>query len=470
MENKFPEGFLFGVATSSYQIEGGWNEEGKGESMWDRILHTKPELVKDKSNGDVACDSFHLYKQDVQMVKDIGFDIYKFSISWPRVLPRGTKDYINLQGIQYYSNLIDELLMNDIQPMVTMYHWDLPQTLEEQGGWMNRKIVDYFEDYARILYTYFGDKIKLWVTINEPYPVALGYGGAMILPALNQHGTAEYQVGHHILLAHAKAYRLYEKEFKAQQNGKVSISLDSPFYFPLTDSPEDKEAANIAMTFRLGWFANPIYSKSGDYPAKMRQMIDANSKQEGLTISRLPVFTDDEISLIKGSSDFFGFQHYSSHEVKFGEQGEIPSINRDSGVHRSFNKNWPSSKMDWLKVVPEGLRCALNWIKEQYGNPPVYITENGYGDLKEEDGLNDDKRIQYFSLYLKAVLDAITKDECNIKGYILWSLMDNFEWFDGYTSTFGIFKVDFNDPKRKRTPKASVNHIKKWLSTRKLDS
>uniref|UniRef100_A0A0V0G6W5 Putative beta-glucosidase lactase phlorizinhydrolase n=1 Tax=Triatoma dimidiata TaxID=72491 RepID=A0A0V0G6W5_TRIDM len=470
MENQFPEGFLFGVATSSYQIEGGWNVEGKGESIWDRILHTKPELVTDKSNGDVACDSFHLYKQDVQMIKEIGFDIYKFSISWPRVLPRGTKDYINLQGIQYYSNLIDELLMNDIQPMVTMYHWDLPQTLQEQGGWMNRKIVDYFEDYARILYKNFGDKVKLWVTINEPHPIALGYGDTIILPAFDQHGTAEYEVGHNILLAHAKAYRLYEKEFKAQQNGKVSISLDSPFYFPLTDSSEDKEAANIAMTFHLGWFADPIYSKTGDYPAKMRQMIDANSKQEGLTISRLPVFTEDEISLIKGSSDFFGFQHYSSCEAKFGEQGKIPSINRDSGVHRSFNKNWPSSKVHWLKVVPEGLRGALNWIKEHYGNPPVYITENGYGDLQGEDGLNDDKRIQYFSTYLKAVIDAITKDECNIKGYMFWSLMDNFEWLDGYISTFGIFKVDFNDPKKKRTPKKSVNYIKKWLSTRKIDS
>ncbi|XP_073981967.1 myrosinase 1-like [Rhodnius prolixus] len=470
MDDQFPENFLFGIATSSYQIEGGWNEEGKGESMWDRMLHNRPELVKDKSNGDVACDSFHLYKEDVKLVKEIGFDCYRFSINWPRVLPKGTKDYVNFQGIKYYQNLIDELLSNNIQPMVTMYHWEMPQALEEQGGWKNRKIVEYFEDYAEILYTHFGDKVKMWITINEPLHITYGYGDTMVLPALDQHGTADYIVGHNLLLAHAKAYRLYEKKFKAQQNGKVSISLNSLFFFPVTESTEDKEAAEIAMLFSLGWFADPIFSETGDYPTVMRQKIDANSKQEGWPVSRLPVFTEEEISLIKGSCDFFGYQHYTSREVKFGESGKIPSVYRDSGVKTSINKNWTSSNVHWLKVVPEGLRSALNWIRKRYKNPPVYITENGYGDIVEEDGLNDVKRIQYLSTYLKAVLDAVIKDECNVKGYIFWTLMDNFEWLDGYTSAFGIFKVDFKDPNRKRIPKKSVSYIKKWLSTRKISS
>ncbi|KAK9511659.1 hypothetical protein O3M35_000278 [Rhynocoris fuscipes] len=470
MENEFPEGFLFGIATSAYQIEGAWNEGGRGESMWDRILHEKPEMSADRSNGDVACDSYHLYKEDVKLIKDIGFDFYRFSVSWSRILPNGKVDNINEEGINYYNNLIDEIISNGILPMITIYHWDLPQTLQEEGGWLNRKIVQYFEDYARVLFKHFGDRVKMWITINEPGHVARGYGDTMFAPADDRHGTADYQVAHNILLAHAHAYRLYQKEFKDQQNGQISIALDSPFFFPATDSPEDQDAAEVAILFHLGWFADPIFSKDGDYPAIMRQKIDDNSKAEGLAKSRLPSFTNEEIELIKGSCDFFAFQHYTSIEAKFGVEGREPSIERDRGVSLSSNSNWPSSSVRWVKIVPEGMRAVLNWINLRYDNPPLFITENGYGELQAIETINDENRIKYFTVYLKAVLDAITLDGCNIKAYTFWTLMDNFEWFDGYTSAFGIFKVDFRDPKKKRIPKKSVSFIKSLLSTRYIPS
>ncbi|KAK9511658.1 hypothetical protein O3M35_000278 [Rhynocoris fuscipes] len=202
----------------------------------------------------------------------------------------------------------------------------------------------------------------------------------------------------------------------------------------------------------------------------MRQKIDDNSKAEGLAKSRLPSFTNEEIELIKGSCDFFAFQHYTSIEAKFGVEGREPSIERDRGVSLSSNSNWPSSSVRWVKIVPEGMRAVLNWINLRYDNPPLFITENGYGELQAIETINDENRIKYFTVYLKAVLDAITLDGCNIKAYTFWTLMDNFEWFDGYTSAFGIFKVDFRDPKKKRIPKKSVSFIKSLLSTRYIPS
>ncbi|KAF6211407.1 hypothetical protein GE061_011919, partial [Apolygus lucorum] len=232
---RFPDGFLFGTGTSAHQVEGAWNTDGKGESIWDKIVHDRPEKVADRTNADVACDSYHLYKEDVKIIKELGFDFYRFSISWPRVLPTGEAHIINVLGVKYYNNLIDELLKNNIQPMVTMYHWDLPQRLQDLGGWLNPMITDFFREYARLLFKLFGDRVKLWNTINEPEMIAIGYGNATMAPCIKLFGYGEYLAAHHMLIAHAKAYRVYDEEFRPTQQGRVTIALNSMYHFPKTE-------------------------------------------------------------------------------------------------------------------------------------------------------------------------------------------------------------------------------------------
>ncbi|XP_075215248.1 lactase/phlorizin hydrolase-like [Lycorma delicatula] len=457
---RFPKGFFIGCVSAAYQVEGAWNEDGKGENIWDFYTHTQPDLIKDHSNGDVACDSYHKYKEDVKLIKNIGFDVYRFSISWSRVLPTGEDYDVNEAGIQYYRNLIEELLKNGIKPMVTLYHWDLPYPLSKLGGWVNPLMADYFEKFARVVFSRLGDKVKLWITINEPFEVVQGYGDKEYAPVLDIHGVGEYLAAHTLLRAHAKAYHVYDKEFRPSQNGKIGITLDTDFAIPKSVSVSDREAAEISLQFMLGWFAHPIFSKEGDYPPVMRQKIDENSKAEKRSSSRLPTFTAAEVEELKGSYDFFGLNHYTSRLVTRGTSGISPSWAHDSGVIRTVDPRWPGSASDWLKSVPSGFRGILNWIKNEYGNPPVIVTENGFSDSGE---LDDVDRIEYFSGYLKELLKALHDDKCNVVGYLAWSIIDNFEWFGGYTERFGIYHVDFKDKNRTRTEKRSVNFFKKLM-------
>uniref|UniRef100_A0A8D8USJ2 Myrosinase 1 n=1 Tax=Cacopsylla melanoneura TaxID=428564 RepID=A0A8D8USJ2_9HEMI len=463
---QFPKEFKWGCATAAYQVEGAWNEDGKGENIWDRMCHTVPESTLDRLNGDVACDSYHKYKEDVSTVKHIGFQVYRFSISWSRILPTGDTDVINEKGVQYYRNLIDELLANNIQPMVTLYHWDLPQPLQDIGGWTNGIIVDYFESYADLAFKSFGNKVKYWITINEPLEVMRGYALTSTAPGLNTSELGgEYLTAHNLLRAHSRVYRLYEKQYRSSQGGKVSITLNAEANFPRNaSSKEDQAAADRVFQFQLGLFAHPIYSKTGDYPPIVRQIVDQNSAKEGRPRSRLPRFTAEEVEQLKGSFDFFGLNHYTSILVTNKNQSSehvLPSFTNDQAVNTSADPKWPSGKSSWLKVVPEGFRVLLNWIKKEYDNPPVYVTENGYSD----DGqLEDDIRVDSYKGYLNALLEAITIDECNVIGYTAWSLLDNFEWIDGYTSHFGLVQVDFSSPERTRTPKKSAKFWKSFLA------
>ncbi|XP_022187263.2 myrosinase 1 isoform X2 [Nilaparvata lugens] len=459
----FPKDFLIGAASASYQIEGAWNEDGKGENIWDYYTHKYPNVVRDRSNGDVACDSYHKYKEDVQLLKAVGFSAYRFSISWSRILPKGDDSVINEEGVKYYSNLIDELLANGIKPLVTMYHWDLPEPLDKIGGWTNPVLADFFEAYARILFIKFGKKVKLWLTLNEPFEVVHGYGSADYAPFVNYHGVAEYLAAHTLIRAHAKAYHLYDKLFRNEQQGLIGITLNSEYFFPKTTSADDVEAAETAMQFFLGWFAHPIYSKEGDYPSVMRQRVDENSKKEGRFKSRLPSFTQEEIESIRGSSDFFGLNHYTSRYASKGQFGKVPSVEYDSGIVKTIDPAWPGSASEWLKVVPSGFRNLVNWIKREYGDKPIIVTENGFSDKGE---LIDDDRINYYSSYLKELSKSIKEDKCNVIGYFAWSIMDNFEWCKGYTERFGIYQVDFTSPDRKRTPKKSVKFFQKLVETR----
>ncbi|XP_049836586.1 myrosinase 1-like [Schistocerca gregaria] len=449
---RFPDGFFLGAATSAYQIEGAWNEDGKGESIQDYFFHNHPEYTSGDT-GDVACDSYHKYKEDVQMLKGINADVYRFSISWPRILPTGDLDVINQAGIDYYNNLINELLANGIQPLVTMYHWDMPQSLQYLGGWPNELIVDYFVEHARILFENFGDRVKWWTTFNEPAVFLRGYASANIAPGQNASGIGDYLATHAMLKAHARVWHLYDEQYREAQNGSVGITYSFGLE-PLTNSTEDAEAAERARQFDMGIYAHPIFSAEGDYPAVVRERVDANSAAEGRPRSRLPSFTQEEVDYIRGSADFIGVNHYQTDYVTSGVTGISPSKTRDSGVITSVSR-----------IDSSGFRKSLNWIANEYPGYPIIITENG---LKDFGGRNDVTRINYFADFLGALLEAVNLDGVPVIGYTLWSLMDVLEWDSGFTAKFGVYEVDFSSPNRTRTPKGSAAFIAEVYGSRQL--
>ncbi|XP_069695503.1 myrosinase 1-like [Periplaneta americana] len=463
----FPDGFLLGSSTAAYQIEGGWNEDGKGVSIWDTLVHTHPEYINNQSNGDVACDSYHKYKQDVQLLKEMQSDFYRFSISWTRILPEGHINKVNQAGIDYYNSLIDELLANGIQPVVTMFHWDLPQTLQDLGGWPNVVMVDYFEDYARLLFSTFGDRVKLWSTFNEPASFVMGYTMPYgFPPCVGQPGVGDYLAAHTVILSHARVYHMYNEEFRDKQQGKISIALNVNWCEPLTNSTDDIDACERHQQFTLGLYAHPIFSEEGDYPTVVKERVAQNSAEEGYTRSRLPVFTQEEIEYIRGTADFFAVNHYTTYLGTSGEEGTIPSIGRDTGVITTQDPEWPAGATSTSRVVPWGFRKQLNWIAKEYNNPNVFVTENGFSDV---DGtINDTRRIDYITSYLTELLKAIHLDGCSVTGYSVWSLIDNFEWNLAYTVKFGLYNVDFNDPDRTRTAKESSKVYGEIIRTRQI--
>lgn len=453
----FPSGFLWGTATSAYQIEGGWNSDGKGVNIWDTFCHAGGKITNNET-GDVACDSYHRFKEDINMLRNLEVKTYRFSLSWSRLLSNGTLATVNTPGVQFYQNLIDGLLANGIQPMISLYHWDLPQPLEDIGGWLNPVIIRYFNDYARFCFQQFGDRVKYWITFNEPLVITLGgYGSGFMAPGVQQPAEGSYKAAHNLIRAHAEAWHTYDKEFRGSQKGKVSITLSSDWCEPFTTKLDDILAANRAMEFMLGWFAQPIYG-DGDYPDVMKEYVGIKSKMEGRNVSRLPEFTKAEKKKISGTYDFFGINHYTTDLIENQDRGiSHPSWDDDQNIASHQNSSWPSSGSPWLREVPWGMRKLLIWIKYKYGNPDVIVTENGVSDDDEHRGsLLDTQRIRYLTSYINNVLKAIKLDGCNVVGYTLWSLMDNFEWTSGFTQTFGLHRVNFTDPLRPRTAKASV--------------
>jgi beta-glucosidase len=312
--NSFPQGFIFGAGSSSYQFEGAATEGGRTPSIWDTFTHRYPEKIKDGSNGDVAIDTYHQYKEDVQIIKDMNLDSYRFSISWSRILPNGKlSGGVNQEGINYYNNLINELLANGIQPLLTLFHWDLPQALEDEyGGFLSPLIIKDFQDYAELCFKEFGDRVKYWVTLNEPWSYSQnGYANGRMAPGrcsswLNPNctggdsATEPYIVTHNQLLAHAATVDVYKKKYQESQNGVIGITMVANWYLPLSDSKADKKAAERAIDFMYGWFMDPI--TSGDYPKSMRSLVG----------SRLPKFNAKQARQLIGSFDFIGLNYYSS--------------------------------------------------------------------------------------------------------------------------------------------------------------
>ncbi|NXS88978.1 LPH hydrolase, partial [Erpornis zantholeuca] len=456
---EFPENFLWSVATAAYQIEGGWRADGKGLSIWDKYSHT-PLRIGNDATGDVACDSYHRIEEDVEMLKSLKVSHYRFSISWSRVLPDGTTKYINEMGLNYYERLIDALLAANIMPQVTLYHWDLPQALQDVGGWENDTIVQRFKEYAEVLFQRLGDKVKFWITLNEPYNTAyLGYGVGTAAPGVSvRPGRAPYVVGHNLIKAHAEVWHLYNETYRAKQGGLISITISSEWAEPRNPhNQEDIEAAQRFMQFLLGWFAHPIF-KNGDYNEVMKRRIQERSLAQGLSKSRLPEFTESEKQRIKGTYDYFGLNHYTTvltYNLNYPKG--VMSYDSDRGVATVIDRSWLRSGSTWLKVTPFGFRKILRWIKEEYNNPPIYVTENGVSERGAFE-FNDTWRMHYYRTYINEALKAVTLDGVDLRGYTAWTLMDNFEWAVGYEEKFGFYHVNFSDPALPRRPKASAKY------------
>ncbi|XP_056630136.1 myrosinase 1-like [Diorhabda sublineata] len=456
---RFPKNLRIGVANAAPQIEGAWNVDGKGETIWDHFAHTYPERIADRSTPDIACRSYEKYKEDVAMVKAMGLYHYRLSIAWSRILPTGYVDNVNQLGVQYYKNLFKELRDNGIVPMVTLYHWDLPQPLQDQmGGWINETIVDIFADYAKLCFELFGDDVKWWITINEPKQVCqAGYGSLYFPPAIEASGTLAYVCSKNVLLAHAKAYHIYDELFREKNQGQIAMVIDATWYEPGSDDPLDIAAAERAQQFDIGIYGNPLFN--GDWPQIVKDRVAERSKLEGLSESRLPTLTAFEIDYIKGTSDYLGLNHYSTQLINHTAEFPIgkPSFENDKNVIYWHRDDWTQGSADWFWDVPWGLRKFLVWLKNNYNNPEIVITENGFSDTSGT--LEDDNRITYLEGHVSACLDAIYYDNVNLTGYTVWSILDDWEWGGGYTSFLGMYKVDFNDPERPRIKRKSADYF-----------
>ncbi|CAD6229349.1 GSCOCG00006546001-RA-CDS [Cotesia congregata] len=451
-EHRFPDDFILGVATSAYQIEGAWNVSNKGESIWDRMTHDKTQKIADRSDGDTADNSYYQYKEDIELIQQIGANAYRISLSWPRILPNGFDNSVNREGIQYYNNVIDEMLEKNITPFVTIYHWDLPQKLQYLGGWENPEISNWFVDYARVVFNEFGDRVKHWITLNEPNIFCIFGYHRTDAPGLDKSGRGDYTCGHNALLAHAKTYKMYQEEFRKSQQGKLGFVMSFGWVYPQNpDDPEEVAGAKLSWQFWYSWFLHPIFSHKGDYPRDMKDRIANYSSVQGFSRSRLPQFTEDEIKLVKNSADYLGFNFYSArYETKLTDYDiNNVSFQHDIGMiptAKAFTKD---------RCTPWAMAKTMRHINKEFTIPEFYITENGYSDVG---GLNDVNRAEYYLLHLTEVTKLL-KEGLNIRGYFAWSLLDNFEWSYGYTQKFGIFSVNFTDPKRARTPKLSSKLI-----------
>nr|XP_028599616.1 cytosolic beta-glucosidase-like isoform X1 [Podarcis muralis]XP_028599617.1 cytosolic beta-glucosidase-like isoform X1 [Podarcis muralis]XP_028599618.1 cytosolic beta-glucosidase-like isoform X1 [Podarcis muralis] len=459
----FPKSFAWGASTAAYQVEGGWDADGKGPSVWDTFTHQGGDRVFKNQTGDVACGSYALWEEDLKCIKQLGLTHYRFSLSWSRLLPDGKTGFINQKGVEYYDKMIDSLLANDVTPVVTLYHFDLPQRLEDQGGWRSGATVEAFDSYAQFCFRTFGDRVKLWITINEPYVMAeLGYAEGTMAPGIKELGTGAYLAAHNMIKAHAAAWHTYDRLFRKTQGGLVSIALNSDWAEPFDpNSVADQEAAKRHVAFCLDWFATPIFL-NGDYPAIMKSQISAVCKRQGSPSSRLPEFTQEEKMMIKGTADFFSLNYYTSRKIKHRDNTHSPpSMSADKEAEQVTDPSWPvATGSSWLAVVPWGLRRLLEYIKDTYNHPIIYITENGFSQ-SDPAALDDTQRWEYFRLTLLEILKAIYVDGVQLKGYFVWSLLDNFEWTCGYRSRFGLFHVDFENPALPRVPyKSAIEYAK----------
>ena len=438
---EFPRPFLWGTATSAYQIEGSPLADGAGPSIWHRFTHT-PNLVHDGDTGDVACDHYRRYVDDVALMRTLGTNAYRFSISWSRVLPAG-RGAVNPAGVDFYDRLVDTLLANGIEPMVTLYHWDLPAALDDVGGWLNPEIAAWFAEYAAVMFRKLDGRVKLWATLNEPWVTTdAGYLHGVHAPA--HRSLFEPPIAtHHLLRAHAEAVRAY----RAEGRHRVGIVVNLEPKYPASDDPEDRAATLRADAYMNRQYLDPIVL--GRYPEELAGMF-------GEAWPRWPA---EDFKLIREPIDFIGVNYYTRNVTRFDPR---VLLLRAAGVPQ---KRATHTETGW-EVFPSGLTQVLGWVKERYGNPPIYVTENGaaFFDPPSLDGdrLEDPLRVDYLRKHLRAVHAAIEAG-VDVRGYFLWSLFDNFEWSHGYSKRFGIVHVDFAT--QRRTPKDSALFYAKVIAS-----
>uniref|UniRef100_A0A0S7EID8 Putative glycosyl hydrolase n=1 Tax=Chrysomela populi TaxID=154003 RepID=A0A0S7EID8_CHRPP len=453
-DKQFPENFMFGVGSSAYQTEGSWSDDGRGENIWDHYISSISKNITDISN-----ESYNRFKDDVALIANMKLKFYKFSLSWSRILPSGFNDSINQIGITYYKTLIEELERQDITPIVTIYHWDLPQVIQERGGWTNSSNIQYFVDYARVVFENF-QTVKYWLTMHEPKQICRGgYGDASLAPFISKSGVLDYQCAYVVLKAHAAVYRMYRAEFP-NLGGKISIALDGSWSIPVTNSRNDNTAAIRRTAFEFGLYADPIFRRNGNWPNTVRQIVNQSSDA-----NRLPVFDTKEIGEIRGTADFMALNYYEARMVQyFRLNSSEPSYEQDLRMNISKNSSW-SEGANGFAIVPWSIRSFLNYVKTEYRNPEIIITGNGVAD---DGSLHDSLRTNYIADHLSNILDAIHVDQVNVTGYIFWSLLDSFEWTDGYNIHFGLYSVDRNSIDKTRIAKDSSTFYQKVATEFKI--
>ena len=442
----FPKDFFWGAATASYQIEGAWNEDGKGESIWDRFSHT-PGKVDNGDTGDVACDHYHRWRDDVALMKELGLRAYRFSVAWPRILPDGRGE-VNQAGLDFYNQLVDVLLEVGIEPFVTLYHWDLPQVLLDEGGWPVRKITDAFIEYADVVSRALGDRVKNWITLNEPWVSAfVGYSMGHHAPG-NTNQDEAIAASHHLLLSHGRAVPVIRANCP---DAVVGIALNLSPQEPASPSVADRKASTWVDGYINRFFLDPLVGRG--YPQDMGQSF-------GNTMEFVQPGVLDTISV---PIDFLGVNYYTRGIVR------STNISEEDNEPRTVFRGDEISEMDW-EVYPKGLYNMLGRIYFDYAFPAIYVTENGaaFVDEVSPDGQVDDPaRLSYIKRHLEMVKRAI-KIGVPVKGYFAWSLLDNFEWSFGYSKRFGIVYVDFQT--QQRTPKSSARWYRKVILENELDA
>lgn len=450
---KFANDFLFGAATAAYQVEGAWNQDGKGPSNWDEFSKV-PGKTYNGTNGDVAVDHYNRYKEDIELMAEMGLESYRFSISWPRIYPDGEGE-VNQKGIDFYNNLIDECLKHGIVPFVTLYHWDLPLRLEKEGGWLNKKTVDAFVNYANTCFKEFGDRVKNFITFNETVVFcSLGYLAGAHPPGIKNDPKKYFQATHNVFYAHARAVLEYKK---LDHFGQIGLSNVFSPAFGVDESEDSIFAANHSNAYGVHWYYDPVLK--GEYP----EYVVKNLEESGY----LPEWTQEELNTLKKAAplnDFMGLNYYQPTRVEriSGEADMVEATRENStgspgnpsfdGVYRTVKMNDKVyTKWDW-EISPEGFLAGLEMLKERYGHIKLYITENGLGD---EDPIVDGEicdvpRINFIREHLKAVKTAIKKG-IHIKGYYAWSAIDLLSWLNGYKKQYGFIYVDHkNNLERKK--------------------
>ncbi|KAL5730581.1 beta-glucosidase [Ranunculus cassubicifolius] len=474
----FPNEFLFGVATSSYQVEGAVLEDGRGFNTWDMFTHTHGKVLNGDT-ADVSDDHYHRHQEDIELMDSLGINSYRFSISWTRILPKGRFGDVNPKGIEFYSKLIDNLLEKGIEPFVTISHHDIPQELEDRyQSWLSPRVQDDFAYYADICFKNFGDRVKYWITINEPnlfstyayhtgeYPP--GRCSAPFGNCLSGNSETEPLIAvHNMILSHAKATQIYRKNYQKKQGGYITVVPNAGMYFPLSDNEADHEAAKRAIAFSAPWVLDPVIH--GDYPPEMRRLLGDS----------LPKFSPEETKMVKNSVDFLGFNHYVTLYAK-----DCIHSSCDSGGHAIQGFAYIASErngipigqptaMRGFHIVPHGLEMLIEYLKIRYNNMPMFLLENGMGQANEPLALHNElqqdiQRVHYHKSYLAAIQRAM-RNGADVRGYFIWSLIDNFEWVVGYSLRFGLYYVDFQT--LNRSEKSSAKWYRDFLfnATEKLD-